>query len=388
MMTAPDSIDFKSLKKRASEITDLENFGNPDHLKGLEGLCYSLQEEAKLNDVGKIAQHSRIVGILVNRLRFEKELESYPEIKDESILGPIVIVGLPRTGSTMMHRLLSSDSRNTSMIWWEGRNPSRFPSEERGKPLKRIKAGKNEVQELLQASPDLMSIHPMDAMAPDEEILLLEHTFYSTVPESFMYVPSYSKWIEEQNHTTAYEYLKSLLKYLQWQSPNRSKKTWVLKTPHHMGYVDIILKVFPNAKVIQTHRSPIDTIPSYCSMVTTLAAPLSNQLDPKLIGMYWEKKLSRVMLHCMNIANQNPSNFLDINYLDLIKNPLQQVRKVYNFLNIELNQKIIAEMEKWIQENQQHKHGHHEYSSSNYGLDDQIIKEDFSEYINTYIKRV
>ena len=387
-MSSADIIDFKSLKRHTTEITGLEDFGNPAHLIGLEMLCNSLKEEAQLNDIGKMAQHSRITGILTNRLRFEKELKNYPEIKDESILGPIVIVGLPRTGSTMMHRLLSSDSRNTSMVWWEGRNPSRFPSEEKGKPLERIKAGKNEVEELLQASPDLMSIHPMDAMAPDEEILLLEHTFYSTVPESFMYVPSYSKWIEQQNHTTAYEYLKLLLKYLQWQSPYRSKKTWVLKTPHHMGYVDIILKVFPNAKIIQTHRNPIDTIPSYCSMVTTLAEPLSNQLDPKLIGQYWEKKLSRVMLHCMNIATENPSNFLDINYLDLIEDPLQQIKKVYKFLNIELNEKAVSEMENWIQENQQHKHGHHEYSSSNYGLDDHIIKKDFSEYINRYIKIV
>ncbi len=386
-MNTSNSLNFKNLKKHASKITGLEDFGDPAHLIGLEMLCNSLKEEAQLNDIGKLAQHARITGILVNRLRFEKDLNNYPEIKNEDILGPVVIVGLPRTGSTMMHRLLSSDSRNTSMIWWEGRNPSRFPSESRGKPIERIKAGKNEVEELLQASPDLMRIHPMDAMAPDEEILLLEHTFYSTVPESFMYVPSYSLWIEDQDHSTAYEYLKLLLQYLQWQNLNRSKKIWVLKTPHHMGYVDIILKVFPNARIIQTHRNPIDTIPSYCSMVTTLAAPLSDQLDPRLIGQYWEQKLARVMLHCMNIANEIPSRFLDINYLDLIKDPLLQMKKVYNFLDLELNQKAFNEMKNWIGQNQQHKHGHHEYSSSNYGLDNQIIQKDFLDYINRYIKK-
>ena len=90
----------------------------------------------------------------------------------------------------------------------------------------------------------------------------------------------------------------------------------------------------------------------------------------------------------MNIATKNPSNFLDINYLDLIKDPLHQIRKVYKFVDIELNQKALNEMERWTQENQQHKHGHHEYSSSNYGLNDQIIKEDFSEYINRYMEIV
>ena len=385
MNLKPHSINYRELIKKASKLTNLKDFGDPLHLNGLEKLCYSLQEEAQLNTIGKIAQHSRLSGILINRLRFQKDLKDYPEIKKELIASPVVIIGLPRTGSTMTHRLLSADSNHTSMFWWEGRNPSRFPKEKRGQPLERIKSGKEEVGALLSASPDLMKIHPMDAMAPDEEILLIEHSFFSTVPESFMYVPSYSEWIENQDHTNAYKYLKLLLQYLQWQMPNRSKKTWILKTPHHMGFVEIILKVFSGAKIIQTHRDPLDTIPSYCSMVTSLAQPLSNNLNPELIGKHWEKKLSRVMKHCMKIADQNPTKFLDIDYKELIKNPIKQMENVYNFIGKTFTNQSEKEMKNWMEANTQHKHGQHQYSSANYGLSDEIIKRDFKDYINTYI---
>ena len=118
MNLKPHSINYRELIKKASKLTNLKDFGDPLHLNGLEKLCYSLQEEAQLNTIGKIAQHSRLSGILINRLRFQKDLKDYPEIKKELIASPVVIIGLPRTGSTMTHRLLSADSNHTSMFWW------------------------------------------------------------------------------------------------------------------------------------------------------------------------------------------------------------------------------------------------------------------------------
>ena len=378
-------LHYTDLMSEVAKMTKLENFGNPLHIKGLGELANSINKEALLNQVGIEAQKKRIIGILINRLRFENDLLKFPEIQEEEIGNPIFIVGLPRTGSTMIHRLLSTDINHTSMLWWEGRNPSRLENEERGKSFKRIEIGKEEVELLLKASPDLLKIHPMDAMAPDEEILLLEHSFFSTVPESFMYLPSYSRWIESQDHTTAYEYLKSFLQYLQWQNPSRSDKRWILKTPHHMGYVDVILKVFPGAKIIQTHRNPLDTIPSYCSMVTTLAEPLTDNLDLSLLSNHWEKKLARVMEHCMEVSRFNPKKFIDINYIHLIKSPLHELEKIYEFIDKPFASTTKDGMQKWLIQNKQHKHGQHNYSSANYGLRDEIITKDFSKYIDTYI---
>ena len=163
-------LSSESLQKKATKESNLQDFGDPLHMQGLDKLCFSLENEAHLNDIGRLAQKNRILRILINRLRINEDLIKNPKIREEIIKDPIFIVGLPRTGSTMLHRLLSSDINHTSMIWWEGRNPARFAGEKRGDARERIKAGKAEVESLIKASPDLVKIHPMDAMAPDEEI--------------------------------------------------------------------------------------------------------------------------------------------------------------------------------------------------------------------------
>ena len=382
-MSNLDKINHQKILEEAISLTGLSDFGPNSHLQGLERLCWSLNYEANLNDIGKSAQVLRITGLLVNRLLLEEDFKKN-SIDEEEIKAPLVIVGLPRTGSTLIHRLLASDPDHTAMIWWEGRNPSRLKNEKRGEPHERILLGKREVEVMVQSSPDLMKIHPMDAMAADEEILLIEHTFHSTVPESFMNLPSYSEWVESQDHTTSYEYLKRMLQYLQWQSLERKGKSWVLKTPHHMGFVDVILKVFPGAKIIQTHRSPLETIPSYCSMVSTLAEPLSNKSFSKNLGKHWEEKLARTLSHCMEVSNQYPDQFLDINYYDLISKPIEKMEDIYKFLDKPYSEEAKKEMLLWTEKNNQNKHGNHIYTAENYGINNSKILKDFNEYIKKY----
>ena len=269
-------LDSKQIIDAAKNQTNLEYFGNPLFLEGFECLVHSINQEADLNDVGMEAQQHRLIGILANMLRIEDACVKYPEILNEEIKSPVVIVGLPRTGSTMTHRLLASDPRHTAMLWWEGRYPAMLPNEVRGHPDERMEMGKAEVEAVMQASPEALTIHPWDYKGADEEILLLEHTFFSTVPESFMRLPTYSKWVESQDHIHAYSQLKIMLQYLQWQNPGRDKKRWVLKSPHHLGFIDKLLKVFPDSKVIQTHRDPLKTVPSFCSMCSNLFEPLTN----------------------------------------------------------------------------------------------------------------
>jgi len=254
----------------AKNQTGLENFGNPLFVEGFITLINSINKEADLNEVGVEAQKHRLIGILANILRIESAFIENPEILNEEIKSPVVIVGLPRTGSTMTHRLLASDPNHTAMLWWEGRYPAMLENEQRGNPVDRMEMGKAEVEAVMQASPDALTIHPWDYKGADEEILLLEHTFFSTVPESFMRLPAYSQWVESQDHIHAYVQLKKMLQYLQWQNPGRENKRWVLKSPHHLGFIDKLLNVFPDSKVIQTHRDPYKTVPSFCSMCANL----------------------------------------------------------------------------------------------------------------------
>ena len=378
-------LNSKQIIDAAKNQTNLEYFGNPLFLEGFECLVQSINQEADLNDIGMEAQQQRLIGILANLLRIEDACMHHPEILNEEIKSPVVIVGLPRTGSTMTHRLLASDPRHTAMLWWEGRYPAMLANEVRGHPDERMEMGKAEVEAVMQASPEALTIHPWDYKGADEEILLLEHTFFSTVPESFMRLPTYSKWVESQDHIHAYAQLKIMLQYLQWQNPGRNKKRWVLKSPHHLGFIDKLLKVFPDSKVIQTHRDPLKTVPSFCSMCSNLFEPLTNSYDKNEIGHHWAHKLAKVLNHCMEVSNLNKENFLNLEFKKMIKDPILEMEEVYNFIDEDFTDQAENAMNAWKEENQ-HEMGAHQYSLEEFGLESSFIDSYFSEYINQYIR--
>ena len=377
-------INANEIIDQAKSETGLSDLGEPLFLEGLNRLIDSINNEANLNEIGIQAQPIRIQGLFSNRLRFEEDLKKFPEILDQEIIAPIVIVGLPRTGSTMTHRLLASDPNHTAMLWWEGRYPALLPGEKRGDIETRMELGKAEVDAVVAASPEALDIHPWDYKGADEEILLLEHNFLSTVPESFMALPSYSKWIEEQDHTLAYEDLKKFIQYLQWQNPGREKKRWVLKSPHHLGFIDKMISVFPDAKIIQTHRDPIKTVPSFCSMCANLFEPLTTNFDKVFIGKHWSNKLTRALNHCMNISEQHPDNFLDLEFLNMIKDPIDEMKKIYEFIGESFGEKTEVAMEAWREENK-HEMGAHKYSLEEYDLTESQINDNFAKYQQKYI---
>ena len=377
-------INANEILDQAKSETGLSDLGEPLFFEGLNRLINSINNEANLNEIGIQAQPIRIQGLLSNRLRFEEDLKKFPEILDQEIIAPIVIVGLPRTGSTMTHRLLASDPNHTAMLWWEGRYPALLPGEKRGDIEARMELGKAEVDAVVAASPEALDIHPWDYKGADEEILLLEHNFLSTVPESFMALPSYSEWIEEQDHTLAYEDLKKFIQYLQWQNPGREKKRWVLKSPHHLGFIDKMISVFPDAKIIQTHRDPIKTVPSFCSMCANLFEPLTTNFDKVFIGKHWSNKLTRALNHCMNISEQHPNNFLDLEFLNMIKDPIDEMKKIYEFIGEPFGEKTEVAMEAWREENK-HEMGAHKYSLEEYDLTESQINDNFAKYQQKYI---
>ena len=377
-------INANEILDQAKSETGLSDLGEPLFFEGLNKLIDSINNEANLNEIGIQAQPIRIQGLLTNRLRFEEDLKKFPEILDQEIIAPIVIVGLPRTGSTMTHRLLASDPNHTAMLWWEGRYPALLPGEKRGDIETRMELGKAEVDAVVAASPEALDIHPWDYKGADEEILLLEHNFLSTVPESFMALPSYSEWIEDQDHTLAYEDLKKFIQYLQWQNPGREKKRWVLKSPHHLGFIDKMISVFPDAKIIQTHRDPIKTVPSFCSMCANLFEPLTTNFDKVFIGKHWSNKLTRALNHCMNISEQHPDNFLDLEFLNMIKDPIDEMKKIYEFIGEPFGEKTEVAMEAWREENK-HEMGAHKYSLEEYDLTESQINDNFAKYQQKYI---
>ena len=377
------TLSADELMAEAQAVTGLEDFGQPQFIAGLEALVASMKAEAALTDVGLAAQRQRLQGLLVNRLRIEQALREHPEIRAERIDAPLVIVGLPRTGSTLTHRLLASDPDHTAMRWWEGRYPAMLPGERRGAPTERRALGRAEVEAVVAASPEAMSIHPWDFDGADEEVLLIEHSFHSTVPEAYMHLPSYSRWVEAQDHVPAYRDLLACLQYLQWQAPERAGKRWVLKSPHHLGYLDALLQVFPDARIIQTHRNPHETVPSFCSMCASLAAPLTRKPDARAIGAHWAAKLARNLEASAAVADRQPASFIDLHFRDLMDDPIAEMTRLYAFIGKPFDARAQAAMQAYRQDDA-HQGSAHRYRLADYGLSEAGINALFGGYMGRY----
>lgn len=381
-------LSCEALLQAAQDATGLSDFGDESFREPFEVLLRALNEEADLNAVGRFTQYQRILNILINRLRAEAWIAKYPEILDEEIVAPVVIIGLQRTGSTMFHRVLASDSRFYAPLWYEVRNPAPYMDWDFKSKDQRIVEAEAEVAAMLEANPELAAIHPMDPVAADEDIMLLEHSFYSTVPDAFCNIPSYGQWNDTHDNTPGYEYLKRLLKFLQWQKKQAGQQAerWLLKTPHHLHHVAILLKVFPDAKIVQTHRDPVQTIPSAASMNYNLWIMGSDNADPTVVGEQWANKFANGMHHTLEMRQAQPDAFLDVWYKDTVANPIAAAEKVYEFIGMSLTDEAQAAMQKWRDENKREDRPTHEYTLEQFGFTEAKLAELFRDYRAAYIE--
>lgn len=372
--------------RRSGDLTD---FGDPSFRPALQALLSALDEEANLSATGRQILTTRIIDLLKNRLIIEEYYRNFPEIADEVLLAPIVIVGLPRTGTTLLQRILSCDSRLYPMLWWETRFPAPLAVVPPGTADPRIGLAKAEVTAMLTAMPKLQAIHPFDAEAADEEGLLLEHSFQSFF-DAYADIPSYTQWMWTHDQPPAYEYLKRMLRFLQWQKRLRgetaSSGRWVLKAPHHLRQIDVLFNVFPDARVIQTHRDPIQTIPSIASFNTTLWQIYGETPNPQRAGQQWSDIFARGMRDTLTFReHRGEEDFLDIWFTDTLQQPLEVVRRIYAFLSLSFPEGIQARMQDYLQHNQRDQRPAHDYSLAHYGLSETQIEHDFAEYRQRYI---
>ena len=366
----------------ARERTGLSAFGDPAFREPLRRLLRSLEDEAQLHAIGRITWFERIVGILVNRLRSEDWITRHPEILEARIERPLVIVGLPRTGTTMLHRTIAADPRMLSLRWYESRNPAPLPDSEGAPRDPRIDDAEREVAAMLEAVPDLLAAHPMDAFAPDEDIMLVEHAFTSWNPEAFCHVPSYAAWLEEQDVSPGYRHLDRMLRFLTWQKRSRGEagRRWVLKAPYHLAFLDTLFGVFPDAKVVLTHRDPVETVPSLASFVHTLHRLNSDAVDPLAIGAHWQRKLARAMRRSLAARAGRDAHFLDLDYEELVDEPLACVARIYEFADLELTQDALDAMKEWAVENARDRRPVHRYALAEFGMSEDALRRDFTEY--------
>lgn len=366
-----DDLDIGAMIAAARRGTGLSDLGDEWFLKPLEVLVHSINREARLTPVGMRIQRSRIVSALSTRLRAERLLREHPEILDLDLGKVIVIAGLQRTATTTLHRLIAAHPGVRALRSWESLNPVPLPGERRGDPRRRMREAKLAARAIGFLAPDFLAVHPIEYDAPEEEIFLLDLSFMSQSPEATMHVPGYARWLERQDHTKCYEYMLTVLRILHWQRPGDCR---VLKTPHHMEHLDVVLGAVPDACVVQTHRDPKRSIASFCSMVAHARGMLSDDVDPAEIGRHWMRKTRRMIDRCMEVRESaGDGAFVDVSYYDLVADPVGELRRVCRAAGIDFGDEAERAAQAVSRRNVKNRHGRHVYSLADFGLDDQTV---------------
>ncbi|PPK39867.1 sulfotransferase [Pseudomonas laurylsulfatiphila] len=388
-MSADDFALDALLAEARARSGGLDDFGPGDFRQGLRVLADALNNEACLSPAGRGLLREKLLGQLVNRLVMEDHLRRHPEILEQPIDDPLVIVGLPRTGTTLLQRTLAVDPQFSKAQWWETRYPAPLPGETLEQPLKRIARAREEVAGMIEFLPQLLAIHPLDAEQPDEEFMLMEHSFLCAM-DSYVNVPSYTAWLDGQDQTQVYRYLKRTLQFLQWQQARRGiepGRRWLLKSPQHLHTLELLFEVFPKAQVVLTHREPARTIPSLASFIHTLWLLYSDKADAEAVGEQWNRRMARALRHAMAVRERMPpERFLDVHFEDTVAEPQAVVERIYQFAGLQLTPQTRSAMAQWLQANGREKRAVHHYSPGQFGLSEEILQRDYAEYRTRHIQ--
>lgn len=373
------SLSPESLKAAAQRATGLSEWGGEDLDAGLRVLTTSLEEEANLHLLGRLALRGELIRLLSNRLLLHADLRQHPEIAQTTVVRPILILGLPRTGTTILHKLLACDPDRYAPPLWQLLRPAPHPRTEQDRAA-RIRAAQQMTRLAYQIAPQWKIIHPLDALEPEECVFLFRNTVYFFSPA---FVPGYVRWLMQQDMTADFEEYRRCLQLMLWERPGQRL---VMKNPFNLWALADLLTVFPDACIVQTHRDPLAMLPSFCSMNALARRLHSDQVDLRALGPQWLDFWGGVMDRAMAArdASARPAQFFDVQYADLLHDPLAVVRRMYQHFGDTLTPQAEAHMAGLLQANPRQKHGVHRYSLAEFGLDEGTVHERFSRYTRRF----
>jgi hypothetical protein len=376
----------EELLATARSRTGLSDFGDRWFLEPLAALLDSLNHDAKLHAAGIVAETERVVTALVNRLHLVDICQRERAIEHESVNVAAVIVGLPRTGSTLMQRLLSSVPALTALRWWEICNYAPWPGEVPTNVSGRHRAGQDIIDALLAGDPELAAGHPYQNDAADEETIILGQFFMGTLMEGFAHVPGYVAWLKQADHSPMYRELRRVLQSMQWFDPSRRGRRWLLRSSAHLASLEALTGEFPEARLLMTHRDPLETIPSLCSLMTMLQGLGSNRMDKIDSGRFIAERWAWNLQEFMRIRARLPrERFLDVYYADLVREPLAVGLAVVRALGLGDDYPTRVAMQNWLDANGRERHPPHHYTAQEFGLTPESLASMFADYRTTFV---
>jgi hypothetical protein len=362
--------------------TGLDDFGSDSFRDGLAIYCNSLGSEAQLNDIGSMAVPGVVVTNLVNRLRVVAWTRRHPEVAAERIDAPLIVIGMFRAGTTLLSYLLDRDRGNRPLLLWESSDsvPPASPADHRAGP--RVDAAREHGAMLDQLNPRMRVVHHEDADGPTECIAVMSQDFKSLSWEAIANVPSYGKWLMQTDQRSAYEYHRLVLQVLQ---SGGVRGRWTLKSPHHAIALEALTAVYPDARLVLLHRDPVVLCASVCSLIRTLSGTFSDGDHERYIADHWPAMLEESIRRIDAFRTSHPEHpIVDVQYADLVREPLATVRALYSSLGNELDDRATAAMTDYVDANPKGKFGAHGYDLAEFGLNAGELTDRFADYVARY----
>jgi hypothetical protein len=381
----PIKLDAETMMRKAVKKAGCSDFGDDDFREGLERFLQSAEREADLTLLGRIMVQGYTTDNLVNRLRLVDWRKKHPEIEREEIVRPLFIIGLPRTGTTILHSVLEQDPANRSPLAWEIQHPVPPAAPETFSTDPRIATMDKTLEQLFELVPGFDAMHPMSATQPEECVAVFTQCFRSMQLEVQFNVPSYQAWVDDADMRSTYAYHKRFLQHA--QSGGVRGERWVLKSPAHLNKIDALLDVYPDARIVHTHRDPIKVCASAASLTAMLRGAGTDHLDLHEIGRQqldmWGKLVNEA-LQQRRLFGDRSDQFFDVKLRETVTDPLDVVRRMYAHFGFELGDEVDAKMRDFMANNPRDKHGSHTYAPEDFGIDPVRDRAPFEEYIDYF----
>ncbi len=406
-MSAP-TLSVESLLEEAGSRAGTGDWGDLEFVRTLDLLLDSCRETAELTPSGWQVLRKVVIRHLRNRLALRDRLRRLPATGGPPAR-PIVITGLPRTGTTLLHNLLAQDGEHRVLRLWEGLRPAAAGAPDGpGRPAL-VEQAASWLRRFQAVAPDFAAIHPLSPEGPEECDALLQNSFASQHFDDMFNAERYSRWLATADLHGEYRYYALQLAVLSAPGSDAREptvrsgapgtrraggeatnegapaQTWVLKSPAHLGHLDALLDVLPDPTIVHCHRRPDQAVGSYASLIRAVRAPHTERLDPVLVGSQALERSSLAMQRGLEVRDTAATGrFVDVSYDRLVRDPLGTVAGIYERLDRRLSPDAQAGMRRWLAGNPQHRDGVHRYGLAEFGLSAEEVTESFDEYLRRF----
>ncbi|MCJ2180297.1 sulfotransferase family protein [Novosphingobium album (ex Hu et al. 2023)] len=364
--------------------TGLTDFGPEDYLPGLKVLLQSMDYDPHFSETGRRVAWGMVVGVLRGRAQAYAAMKANPGFDARPILAPVVITGVPRTGTTALHRLLAVDRRFQGLQTWLLDSPMPRPPIETWSDYPEFQKTVAQLEAQYAAAPDAKAAHYRAAEEVHECCMVLRQSFVSNLWSCGWSAATYDAWWQCQSEAAAYSHFH---KCVQLIGMNEPEKRWLLKNPGHIEYLDLLFAVFPDARVIQTHRDPAKAVPSLVSLLMNL----NNVMEGDRPQQRAENLLQREVAKWANavrkadkVREKHPGQVLDVVHADFHARPMETVEAIYRFIGMDIPGDTRAALARRIEEKPELQHGVHRYSIADFGMTEEEAREPFGDYVERY----